>query len=180
MSILIETDRIYFRNIEESDVHDMYELDSDAEVHRYLGNNPVASLEQSMEIIKDIQVQYDRNTLGRSAIIEKATGAFVGWAGLKLEEKLRPEFNYYDLGYRLKRQHWGQGLGTAAARLSLAYGFEVLQLTEICAAADVENEGSNKILNKIGLHPNGTFMYQTTLCNWYTLSKEDYLEQIGK
>ena len=68
----------------------MYELDSDAEVHRYLGNNPVASLEQSMEIIKDIQVQYDRNNLGRSAIIEKATGAFVVLAGLNLEEKLRP------------------------------------------------------------------------------------------
>ena len=176
MNILIETDRIYLRNIEESDVHDMYEMDSDAEVHRYLGKNPVTTLDQSMEIIKDIQGQYERNNLGRSAIIEKATGAFVGWAGLKLEDKVRKEFTYYDVGYRLKRKHWGKGLGTEAARLSIVYGFENLGFDEICGAADIENIGSNKILSRIGLKHEGSFMYKTTECNWYRLNNEEYKE----
>jgi ribosomal-protein-alanine N-acetyltransferase len=174
MSILIESERIYLRDITEEDASDMYELDSDPLVHKYLGKNPVTTIEQTMAIIKDIQGQYERNNLGRSAIIEKSSGAFVGWAGLKIEDRVR-DFTYYDVGYRLKQKHWYKGLGTEAAQLSLAYGFETRGFDKICGAADVDNLGSNKILSRIGLHHEGTFFFKETECNWYCLDKEAYL-----
>jgi ribosomal-protein-alanine N-acetyltransferase len=103
------------------------------------------------------------------AIIKKDTGEFVGWSGLKFEREVREEFDYYDLGYRLKEKFWGHGYATEAAIASLDYGFNNLKLKEICAAAYTKHTVSNIILKKIGLKPSGTFTFDNELCNWYVL-----------
>ena len=54
-------------------------------------------------MISFIRAQYVKNGIGRWAIIDKNTEDFIGWTGLKYEQNLRKEFNYYDLGYRLKK-----------------------------------------------------------------------------
>ncbi len=41
MEIFAETERLLLREILPTDIEGMFELDSDEEVHRYLGNNPV-------------------------------------------------------------------------------------------------------------------------------------------
>lgn len=43
MNIHFETQRFSVRDIEQIDIKDMYEMDSDPEVHQYLGKNPVKS-----------------------------------------------------------------------------------------------------------------------------------------
>ena len=172
MSLIIESKRLILRHISIKDAQDFYELDSNPQVHKYIGNNPVKSIEESKFIIKNILQQYKTNGIGRLAIIDKQTNVFLGWSGLKYEEQLRTEFNYYDLGYRLKQQYWGNGYATEAAIASLNYGFNDLKLSEICAAADVGNVASNKILKKIGMKLSGTFKYEGSLCNWYILKNE--------
>lgn len=175
MKIHIETERFLIRDLVIGDTSGMFALDSDAEVHKYLGNNPIQTLEEAKKIITSIRAQYKEYGIGRWAIINKKTNDFVGWTGLKYEQKLRKDFNYYDLGYRLRKNYWGQGIGTETALASLKYGFDQLKLEKICAAADVNNIGSNKILQKIGLKPKGTFYYEDTLCNWYELNKMDWI-----
>lgn len=169
----IETDRFILRNLEMKDAQGMYELDSDPEVLIYLGNNPLTSVEQSKKILENVQKQYQRNGLGRWAIIDKSSNDFVGWTGLKLEENLR-DFNYYDLGYRLKKKYWGKGIATETSIISLKYGFENLKLEKICATAHVENIASNKVLKKVGF----TFIEVVDIddepCNWYELKKEEW------
>ncbi|WP_418638899.1 GNAT family N-acetyltransferase [Winogradskyella sp.] len=167
----IETKRLILRLITIADTQDFFELDSNPKVHLFLGNNPVKTIEQSEAMIANILQQYKTNGLGRLAIIEKSTNEFVGWAGLKLEEKLRKEFSYYDLGYRLKEQFWGKGYATEAASASLEYGFNTLKLEEIGAAADVNHIASNTILKKVGMQPSGTFEYEGDLCNWYIIKQ---------
>ncbi|MFK7831717.1 MAG: GNAT family N-acetyltransferase [Winogradskyella sp.] len=165
----IETNRLILRPVEETDLHDFFELDSNPKVHVYLGNKPVTSLEESQLMIDAILEQYETNGLGRLAVIEKSTTAFIGWAGIKFEQNLRKEFSYYDLGYRLKEQFWGKGYATEAALASLDYGFTDLKLEEIGAAAAIDHVASNTILKHIGMQASGTFTYEGDLCNWYTL-----------
>lgn len=166
---IIETKRLFLRPITADDAQDFFELDSNPKVHLFLGNKPVKKIEESEAMIANILEQYETNGLGRLAIIEKSTNEFMGWAGLKYEENLRKEFNYYDLGYRLKEQFWGKGFATEAAFASLEYGFKDLKLKEIGAAAGFNHIASNTILKKIGLKPSGTFTYEGELCNWYLL-----------
>ncbi len=169
MKAILETKRLILRPVTLNDAQDFFELDSNPNVHKYLGNNPVKSIDQSKAMIKDILAQYEKFGIGRFGVIEKITNKFLGWSGLKFERKVRKEFNYYDLGYRLKEEFWGHGYATESAIASLKFGFKNLKLKEICAAADVNHIASNTILKKIGMQHSGTFTYEGDLCNWYSL-----------
>ena len=108
MQIYIETNRLILREIEEYDLQGIFELDSDPDVHKYLGKKPIKSLQESKSIIKYIQKQYKEDGIGRWAVIDKTTNEFIGWAGLKYEKEVRSEMHYYDLGYRLKAKILGK------------------------------------------------------------------------
>lgn len=175
MQTFIETNRFLLREIIEEDAQDLFELDNNPAVHKYLGNNPLTKLEEVQKMIQHIRQQYQENGIGRWAIIDKKTKDFIGWSGLKYEyTQLNNLGNYYDLGYRLKQQYWGKGIATETAKASLAYGFEQLKLTEIYAAAHVDNIASNTILKKLGMDCLETFDYDGNLCNWYWINNSSY------
>lgn len=166
----IETKRLILRPVLETDVQDFFELDSNPIVHQFLGNKPVKTIAQSDTMIAAILDQYKKFGLGRLAVVIKDTDEFIGWSGLKYEQNLRKEFNYYDLGYRFKQQYWGKGYATETAFASLDYGFNTLKLKEINAAASVDHLASNSVLKKIGMQLTGTFKYDDDLCNWYLIT----------
>ena len=115
--IAIETDRLYFREILESDDCSILELDSDPAVHQYLGNNPIKDIIQARDLIQFIRQQYVNNGIGRLAIIEKETDNFVGWGGFKLTTNLiNGHQNYHDLGYGFIKRYWGKGYATESSR----------------------------------------------------------------
>ncbi|RMF03937.1 MAG: N-acetyltransferase [Bacteroidetes bacterium] len=175
MNVELHTPRLLLRPLTEADLPDLFILDSNPEVHRYLSQRPISSMQEAEAYLAYILSQYAEYGIGRLAIIEKASGEFVGWSGLKYETEVRTEFDYYDLGYRLKQNFWGQGIATEAARESLRFGFEDLQLTKICAGADVNNKASNYILGqKLGMRAGGPFTYDGILCHWYELTLEDW------
>ncbi|OED43426.1 GNAT family N-acetyltransferase [Flavobacteriaceae bacterium (ex Bugula neritina AB1)] len=176
MKIHIETERLILRDIEIYDAKGMFELDSDPEVHEYLGKKPIKTMKEAEEAIAYIRNQYIKNGIGRWAIIDKKTDDFVGWTGLKYEQGLRKDMNYNDLGYRLKKKYWGKGIATETAIESLTYGFTKLDLEEICAAADVNNLGSNKVLKKAGLKYIETFDFEGDPHNWYRIKKTEWME----
>lgn len=175
MNIHIETDRLLIRDIEPTDVEGMYELDSDPEVHEFLGNNPIKTRKEAEDVITYIRKQYEDFGIGRWAIIDKKTNEFVGWTGLKYEDGLRDDMTYYDLGYRIKKAYWGKGIATETAIESLKYGFEQLNLNEIGAAADVDHIASNKILQKVGMKFVDVFEYEGVPHNWYNIEKSEWL-----
>jgi [ribosomal protein S5]-alanine N-acetyltransferase len=171
MKIHIETARLIMREVSEIDAQGFFELDSDPEVHRYLGNNPVKTIEESENVIRRIQKQYEENGIGRWAVVDKETGAFMGWSGLKWETSSKDGARYYDLGYRLIRKYWGRGIATETAIESLKYGFEKMKLKEIFAAAHVENIASNRILRKTGFQFLETIEAFGAEHNWYRISE---------
>ncbi|ALD20531.1 GNAT family N-acetyltransferase [Hymenobacter sp. DG25A] len=168
MKIFVETDRLIMRELLPADAPGMFEMDSDPEVQRYLGNKPVLTIEQSRELIALVRQQYVDNGIGRWAVVEKDTGNFVGWSGLKLMAgPTNGRTNYYDLGYRFLRRYWGQGYATETARASVQYGFNVMQLPLICGIADVQNLASNQVLQKAGLRFQQTFDLEGVPHHWY-------------
>ena len=174
MDVILTTSRFYLRKITHDDLDDFYELDANPNVHRYLGRNPITTRDQARGYIQYVLDQYEKYDLGRLAVIEIATGEMLGWSGLKYETEVVPEQPYYDLGFRLKEQHWGRGVATETAAACLKWGFETLNLDRICAGADVDNIGSNTVLRRTGLLPKGTILYKGITHNWYELSRGEY------
>jgi ribosomal-protein-alanine N-acetyltransferase len=176
MKIFFETERFILREILEDDQAGFFAMDSDPEVHKYLGNKPVTSIEQTREIIKNVRNQYQTNGIGRWAIINKDNGDFMGWSGLKFEEKVR-DFPYYDIGYRLNKKYWGQGIASETAALALAYGYRTLKLDEIFGVDHIKNIASNKILQKIGLQWKDRFILDGMECNWYRITPSEWIKK---
>ena len=142
MKIFIETERLVLREILPTDENGLFELDSNPNVHTYLGNNPVENIEQIREVITMIRQQYIDNGIGRWAIIDKETNDFIGWTGLKfVTETTNNHINFYDLGYRLIERYWGKGIATETTKATLKYAFEKLNLTEIYGICDIGNVG---------------------------------------
>jgi ribosomal-protein-alanine N-acetyltransferase len=166
------TERFILREILPSDVDGLFELDADPAVHRYLGNNPVKNKSQILEVINFIRQQYIDNGIGRWAIIDKKTNDFIGWTGLKLVTELtNNHINYYDLGYRIIKKYWGQGIATETASAALNYAFEKLNVDAVYAMTDAENAASNSILKKIGFKFIEEFILDDVMHNWYKMEK---------
>ena len=174
MKIFAETERLVLRELLLSDAEGMFELDRDKEVHRYLGNKPIKTIQQSIDIITFVQKQYIDNGIGRWAVIEKETNEFIGWSGLKLvQEKINNHVNYYDMGYRLRRKFWGHGIATETSIIARDYGFQQLKLKEIYGTADSQNIASKIVLQKIGLKYIETFHHNNMQLDWFKISTDN-------
>ena len=172
MEIFAETERLILRELLPIDRNGLFAIDSDPEVHIYLGNNPVENIEKIDDNIKFIRKQYVDNGIGRWAMIEKSTKNLIGWAGLKLIRELtNNHIDYYELGYRLNKSYWGKGFATESAKASLQYGFNTLNLNKIYAIADSKNIGSRNVIEKVGLKYIATFTYSDADHDWFEIQK---------
>lgn len=173
MNIRIETERLLLRELLPSDTEGMFRLDSNANVHQFLGNNPVLSIEESQNYIASIRKQYQENGIGRYAVILKETNEFIGWCGIKLITELENNhINFYEIGYRFIEEYWGKGFGYESAKAWLDYGFQTMRIETIYASANIENRGSRKILEKIGMQQKNEFNWNGIPCIWYELENK--------
>jgi len=155
----------------------MFKLDSNPEVHKYLGNKPVKTIEESQKIIGGIKQQYTERGIGRWAAIEKATGNFIGWSGLRLYNETDGVFNgvsnFYDVGYRLLPEYWGKGYATESGKAAIKYAFNVMELPVVYGLTEMGNQASHNVLLKIGLKYIEDFYHEKLDENlrWYKIEK---------
>ena len=178
MAFYIETKNLILREFKDTDIEGVFHLDSNKEVHKYLGNNPIRTKKEAEKIISFFHLQYKERGVGRFATIEKSSGRFIGWSGLKLnkdkKEMLNGYSNFIGIGYRFIPEFWGKGYATEASLASIKYGFKELNYDIIYGAADLKNSASNKVLKKIGLQFINEFIFKDTPCYWYELKRENY------
>ncbi len=144
---VLETERLWLREITLDDKEELFALYSNPEVQKYTGEPVVASIEEIENAIRIRISNYKKYGFGRWAVILKQGMQFTGWAGLAY----LPEFNEIDLGYRFLPEYWGSGIATEAAEAILTYGFDTLKLKKIIAIAMKENKASIRIMEKIGM-----------------------------
>lgn len=146
MTKILETPRLYLREMTPEDAEHAYILNSDPEVLRYTGDDPFESVEEACEFLVNYE-SYKRYGLGRWGVILKETGEYLGWCGLKYT----PELDEFDIGYRFMKKFWGFGYATEAAAACLELGFNQLGIKTIVGRAMPENDASVRVLEKIGL-----------------------------
>lgn len=175
MANFLKTARLLIRPALLTDLDGFFELDTDPEVVRYVGMQPLQHREQAAQTIAHLQQQYINNGTGRWVVTEQATGAFLGWAGIKLiRETINGHKDFYELGYRLLRKHWGKGFATEAAKATLDHGFSLFQPEAIYAMADARNTASDAVLRKCGLVRGPGFEHDKLLHNWYRITRSDW------
>ena len=180
MKIFAETERLILRELAYTDENDLFEMDADPEVHLYIENKPVKSIEEITKVIGILKKQYQENGIARWAVVDKATNECVGWSGLKyFKEPLNNHTNFYELGYRFKKKHWGKGFATESSIAILNYGFKNLNADSIYAITDPKNINSKNVLTKLGFDYQETFDYEGDMTDWFELKKVNWGNKMG-
>lgn len=149
----LETPRVVLREYNLDDVEDCERYTRDPEVCRYMiwGPNGPGETQAFLE-----QAVRDRRANERKiyefALVNRRDGRVAGGVGTRITNVEQREG---DLGYVLRRDLWGRGIGTEAARAVLDFAFDSLGLHRVWATADPENTASIRVLEKLGMRREG-------------------------
>ena len=156
MQAFLETDRLVLRRFTADDLDLIVDLDSDPQVKHYIDNGAEVDRGELAEMLEWWLGYYDRFAgYGFWAAIEKSTDRFLGWFHLRPGEgagPLEPE-----LGYRLRRDAWGQGYATEGSKALVDKAFSELGAERVTASTMVVNAASRRVMEKAGLRYMRTF-----------------------
>lgn len=163
----ILTERLRLRPPTENDAERIFaRYGQDAEVCHYMSWTPHRSIDDTLAFLTRI---VSDNADGRSLgylIFSRDSSELLGSVGGAIE-KFRLQF-----GYCLARDAWGSGFATEAARAFLNAAWSKPELVRIQAFCDVENRASARVLDKIGMHFEGTLRRYMVLPNLGDLPRD--------
>ena len=149
----IRTERLILRPFSLNDVEDVLAYAADPEFSRFLPiPNPYTIRDAEEYVAKCIL----RNRDKEHGFAIELEGVIVGGIDLLLETKILVG----SLHYGLSRAHWNKGVMTEAAQAVVNWGFNEFGLEKIYSWADVENVGSWRVMEKIGMTREGTLRSQ--------------------
>jgi RimJ/RimL family protein N-acetyltransferase len=169
MQIFLETDRLILRRFTEQDVDNLYELDSDPDVMRFISGGPATP----REVLADDHIPHYLNYYERFAgygfwvIIERSTGDFLGWFHLRPMGDVPQDEP--ELGYRLKRSAWGKGYATEGSQALVDKAFTDLGARRVTAMTYSEHAASRRVMEKVGMR----------LVRRFKPTPEELLEYLG-
>jgi len=151
VSVILQTQRLTLRQFTEDDADNLYELNSDPEVMRYLtGGRPTPREVLRDEVIPFHLGVYERlDRLGTWAAESSATGEFLGW--FHFRPGADADVTNIDLGYRLRRAAWSKGYATEGSLALITMGFTDLGVERVYAHTLAVNTASRRVLEKCGL-----------------------------
>jgi RimJ/RimL family protein N-acetyltransferase len=162
MRIILKTPRLALRQFTEDDADNLFDLNSDPEVMRYLtGGKPTPRSEIRDQVIPFHLAVYDRlDRLGTWAAESSTTGEFLGWFHFRPGPDA--DITNIDLGYRLRRSAWNKGYATEGSRALISLGFTDLGVERVFAHTMTVNTASRRVLEKCGLTLVRTTPYRGT------------------
>lgn len=144
---IVETDRLIIRYLQSEDLDEFYEICGDPEIMRYVGDGQPLSKEQTQRWIEKSQENYSKYGLGCLAVIAKDDGRLIGYCGL-VNPTIAGEA---EVIYAFKKQYWGKGLASEAAKAMLDFGLKQCALKRIIATIAPSNHASIRIVEKWGM-----------------------------
>jgi RimJ/RimL family protein N-acetyltransferase len=144
----LHTERLLMRQWRDADREPFAELNADPETMRYFVSTQTR--EESDAFVDRASELIAERGWGLWAV-EAVDGApFVGFVGLNVT-RFEPLEDVVEVGWRLRREHWGNGYASEAARGCLRFGFEGLGLEEIVSFTAVANAPSRRVMERIGM-----------------------------
>jgi RimJ/RimL family protein N-acetyltransferase len=145
---ILETERLLLRQFSAEDAEFILEQVNEPSFIQNIGDRGVRTLEEACAyILNGPAASYAKNGFGLYLVTLKETGESIGMCGLIKRDAL----DDVDIGYAFLPKYWGRGYAVEAARAVRDFAKEVIGLKRIVAITDPANEGSIRVLEKIGL-----------------------------
>ena len=168
----IETERLILRKFKVEDAEDIFEYASDAATVEFLCWEGLSTLEEAHAAVYNHYWAHP----GIWAIEHTESGKVIGCIDMRLIH----DDDKASFGYVLNRAFWGRGYMTEVLRAFLTLCFEKLELNRVEANYFAGNEGSGRVMEKVGMKREGYFPQQEKVkgifrdCVRYGIIKSDY------
>ena len=154
MSIL-ETERLMIREWKLSDWEQVQPLARDPRVLRYIPPSDPWPEERIQGFVKQaIELSESRGWI-LWPVIHREDDLLIGTCGFW--HTFLPDI---EIGWRLHPDYWGRGLMTEAVSAVLQYGWERFGFPRVIAVAQVDNRQSIRIMQKLDMVFDKTFVHQ--------------------
>lgn len=148
----LRTERLTLREFRLHDEVAVHRYGSDEEVTRYLTWGPNSSAETEAYLSEVIRKAAREHRTSFTLAVATLDDELIGVANLTITDA----GSTGELGYVLARDSWGRGYATEVARRLIVFGFNELGLRRITATCHPDNLASARVLEKAGLHFEGT------------------------
>jgi RimJ/RimL family protein N-acetyltransferase len=111
---------------------------------------------ETKEFLSRVIERYDSDGFGLEAVVDRASGTMMGWAGLAVPHFLPEILPAVEVGWRLGGSHRGKGLATEAGSAAVDWGFTEGGLERIVSIYEPENTASGRVMERLG------FIYERT------------------
>lgn len=149
--VVLEGRRIALRSLVAADARDVFVWVSDPKAVHFMSFLPYRT-EEEVRAWLEQSVNCGQWVKG---IVWKATGKPIGSIGLSFSEE-----HGWNLGYILRRDFWGRGIATEAARLVLGFAFDRCGIESVFCQHAIENEASRRVIEKLGFAQEAQGYYQ--------------------
>ena len=160
----VETERLLLRPWRPAeDLEALAALNADPAVMRWVAPNRPLTREETAEQLDRFVRHWDEHGFGLWALVPREGDAgCIGFAGLAIPSFLPAILPAVEVGWRLAPDWWGRGLGTEAARASVAFGFDELALRSIVSVIDERNERSLRLAARLGMRRGADRLHPVT------------------
>jgi RimJ/RimL family protein N-acetyltransferase len=145
--VLFTTDRLRCRKWLASDLDALFEVYSDEEGSRYVGDGQPITQSECEYWLGVTAANYKKRGYGMFALEACDSGQVIGFCGLVHPgDQIEAEIKYAFL-----KSQWGQGLASELVPAMLVYGEQSHQLRHIIATVAAGNLASQRVLLKSGM-----------------------------
>jgi RimJ/RimL family protein N-acetyltransferase len=153
------TDRLILRDIVEADAQLLFDLDSDPEVMRYVGQWRAPDVDWYRDRIRTVYVPLQAHPWhGIRIVLDCTNGEFLGWVFIRpanlsmyARELGWTGTGEEEVGFRFRQSAWGHGNATEAARPLIRIALADPDTSAVVACAHADNARSLRVLEKLGL-----------------------------
>jgi RimJ/RimL family protein N-acetyltransferase len=144
---ILETERLILRQFTTDDADFILRLLNEPSFIRNIGDRGVRTQDDARAYIFRVTQSYEKNGFGLYLVVLKESSESIGMCGLIKREELED----VDIGYAFLPAFWSKGYAVESALAVKAYARDVIGLKRLVAITDPENQGSIRVLEKIGL-----------------------------
>lgn len=162
------TERLHFALLSEQDAQLLFDVDQDAEVMRYINGGKLTSMQTIVEVMLPRMAQYRdaERGFGIWQVRRTADNVYLGWVLIRPMgfNSATPSNNDVEIGWRFKREYWGQGYASEAAKaVADAMLVNNPNVQFLSAIAMPDNTGSIGVMRKLGMQFIKRFMHRDAL-----------------
>lgn len=150
----LESERLIFRRLKDSDAPEVFKLRSNAENMKYIPRPLLKNQEEALNMIHFMNEKIDTNTDINWGVCQKKSDTIIGFMGFY---RTQPENYRTEIGYMILPEYNGMGFVTEAVKTMLHYAFTIAGFHSVDAVIDPENIASEKVLLKNGFRKEAHF-----------------------